>query len=95
MLAQVARHQLDGFTGAHQQDVEIGQRFEDLPRQGAGGKRHGDRAGADVGFGAHALGDGEGFLEQPLQLAGQRLAALRLGKGLFHLAKDLRFAQHQ
>lgn len=66
---------------------------EDLARQGTGGKSHGDRAGADVGFGTHALGNGEGFLEQTLQLAGQRLAALRLGS--FSPAGDLRFAQHQ
>lgn len=83
VFAQVARHQFDGFTGTHQQDVEIGQRFEDLARQGTGGKSHGDRAGADVGSGTHALGNGEGFLEQTLQLAGQRLAALRLGESFF------------
>ncbi|MND90097.1 hypothetical protein D3C80_821730 [compost metagenome] len=34
-------------------------------------------------------------MEQPFKLAGKRLAALRFGKGFFHLAEDLRFTQHQ
>ncbi|MNE83526.1 hypothetical protein D3C80_1803470 [compost metagenome] len=71
MLAQMTRHQFNGFTGPHQQDVQFGKGFEYLACQGTGGKGHGYRTGADFGFGTYAFGDGEGFLEQALKLTRQ------------------------
>ena len=95
MLAQMAGHQLNGFTGADQQHGNAGERFKDLSRQSTGGKRHGDRAGADIGFGTHAFGHRERLLEHALQLADVQMSATGISKGFFHLPEDLRLAQHQ
>ena len=50
------------------------------------------RAGADLGFGADFLGDGEGALEERFELSGDGADLAGDGVGLFDLAEDLRLA---
>jgi hypothetical protein len=68
--------------------------FEQLAGQAHGGGGHADGVRADLGGGAHFLGDGERALEQLVQRAAQRAGGFGRAHGVFHLAEDLRFAQH-
>ena len=95
MLAQMARHKFDGFARAHQQHGDGRQGFKDLTSEGTGRESNRNRTGTNVGFGSHSLCHGERLLEHTLQLAGLQMPFLRIRKRLFHLPKNLRFAQHQ
>jgi hypothetical protein len=95
MVAEVASAQLHHFPGAHQHHRVAVQVAEDLPGEHDGrvGHRHG--VIADAGTGADVLGGRESMLEQAIQHRPQRAGLVRLLPGLFQLAQDLRFAQHQ
>ena len=49
---------------------------------------------ADLGGTAHFLGYREGTLEQLMQVSAQTTGGVGLAHRIFHLAQDLRFAQH-
>ncbi|MCY1533162.1 hypothetical protein D9M68_684750 [compost metagenome] len=49
---------------------------------------------ADLGGGAHFLGDRERALEQLVERAAERAGGFGRAHGVFHLAEDLGFAQH-
>ena len=95
LLAQVAGHQFDGFAGAHQQHLGLGEVGEDTAGQAHGGEGHRHRAGADLGVSAHPFGHREGFLEQALQGSFHRIRLLGVGVGLLDLPQDLRLPEHQ
>jgi hypothetical protein len=58
------------------------------------GRGHRHRIGADLGAGAHFLGDREGALEQLVQQQAECAGFLGGGDRLLHLSKDLGFAEH-
>jgi hypothetical protein len=68
---------------------------ENLLGQADRGKRHGHRVFADGGVGAHLLGGAEGGLEQAPEQRADGAGLAGHGVGRFHLAENLRFAQHQ
>ena len=49
---------------------------------------------ADVGLAAHLFSDGEGSLEELIEHGPQTTGIAREPFGLFHLAQNLRLAQH-
>ena len=91
---KMCRGELDHLAGADQEQPLLGNRGKDplgeLHRRGS----HRDRRTADVGLCAHVLGDGKRTLEEAIQHEPQRARRLGMPHGLFHLAKDLRLAQH-
>jgi hypothetical protein len=91
----MAGDQRDGLAGADQQGLAALQVAENLFGQADGGKRHGHRVFADGGVGTHLLGGVERRLEQSPQQRADGAGLARHGVGRFHLAEDLRFAQHQ
>ena len=72
----------------------LAQVFEQLRGQPHRGGGHADRVRADLGGGAHFLGDRERALEQLVQRACQRAGGFGLAHRLLHLAEDLRLAEH-
>ena len=91
---EVRGHQFDHLAGADEQHADLAQVLEQLRRQPHRGGGHADRMGADLGRGAHLLGDRERALEQLVQRRAQRAGLVGLAHGLLHLAQDLRLAQH-
>ena len=94
-LVQVAGDQGDGLAGTDQQRLAALQVAENLFRQADRGKRHGHRVLADGGVGAHLLGGIERRLEQAPEQRADGAGLAGHGVGRFHLAENLRFAQHQ
>ena len=92
-LGQVPCRQLDRFTGADQQHAGLGKVGEDAFGQAHRGECDRNRVGADARVRAHALGHGEGVLEQPLERSIERPGIAREGIGILDLAEDLRFAE--
>jgi hypothetical protein len=91
---EVRGHQLDHLAGTHEQQLHLAQVFEQLRGQPHGRRSHADRMGADFGGGAHFLGHRERALKQLVQGGAQRAGSVGLAHRVFHLAQDLRFAQH-
>lgn len=94
-VMQVASDQGDGFTGADQQRLAALQVTENLFGQAHGGERDGHRVFTDGGVGAHLLGRIERSLEQTAKQRADGASLAGHGVGGFHLAEDLRLAQHQ
>src|SRR5271166_2965830 len=90
----MTRSQLAHFACAHQEDGTPLQRSEDLTGQIDSHRGDGDRVRTDSGFRSRLLGGGKGTLQQMFKLAADGSLSARHGKGLFHLAEDLRFAYH-
>ncbi len=86
--------QFDHLAGTDEEHALLGDRFEDALRQPhrRRGHRHGMRA--DLGGAAYLLGDREGALEQLIQVRAQRAGFGGGAHRVFHLAEDLRLAQH-
>ena len=59
-----------------------------------GSGRHRHRAGADIGFAAHAFCHREGALKQFVEQQPQRTGSLGRAHRLFELAQNLRLAHH-
>jgi hypothetical protein len=91
---EMRRGQLDHLAGTDEQDARLAQVLEELAGQAHGGGGHADGMRADLGGGAHFLGDGEGALEQLVERAAQGASGLGGAHGVLHLAEDLRLAQH-
>ena len=68
LRVQVARGELDHLAGADQERGVPLEAREHAPREPDAGRGDRDRARADRGLGAHALGDRERGLEQPVEL---------------------------
>ena len=92
---QVAGDQGNGLARADQQGLAALQVAEDLLGQAHGRKSHRNRVFADGSVGAYLLGRVEGGLEQAPQQRPDRTRFTRDGVGRFHLAENLRLAQHQ
>ena len=93
MFMQVARHELDGLTGADEQHRQFVEAREHLAREAH--RRVGDGHGvvADVGLGAYLLGHGEAELEQPVQALAGSPGRPRQLVSVLDLAQDLRLAE--
>ena len=92
---QVAGGQFDSLAGADQQHVRFIQPRERFLRQPHRGGGDADRVAPDGGFGARALGGGEGLLERAVERAAEAAGIARIVPGLLDLAEDLRLAQYQ
>ena len=98
VLDEVADGELGHLAGADEQDGFVGERTEDLAGEIDRDRGDGDRGGADLGLGADFFCDGEGALEEGVELAA--LGALAAdgsdlagdGVGLLDLAEDLGLA---
>ena len=86
--------QLDHFARAHKQHPGISQVFKQLACQAHGGGRHADAVGADLGSGAHFLGNRKAALEQLVERGAQRTRMLGCAHCVLHLSQNLRLAQH-
>ncbi len=86
--------QLYHLAGADEQHPDVGQVFKQLAGQSHRGGSHADRVRADLGAGAHLLGDRERTLEQLVQRAAQGAGLFGHAHGILHLPQDLRLAQH-
>ena len=95
LRVQVARRELDHLAGADQERRVPLEAREHAPRELDAGGGDRDRARADRGFRAHALGDGEGGLEQAIEQRAGRARLLRRAVGVLELAEDLRLAEDQ
>ncbi len=93
--SQVARGERDRFARADQQRGVIREVLEDRARQRhrGGGDRY--RVRADARLRAHALGDRERRLHQPVQVRPGDPLVVRRAVGVLQLAEDLRLAEHQ
>ena len=87
-------HQLDHFAGTDEQNVQLGQVFEQLPGQSHRRGGHADGVRADLGGGAHFLGHRKRALEHLVQGGTQRAGRVGFTHGLLHLPQNLRLAQH-
>src|ERR1019366_3551479 len=94
LLDEVARGQLTHFAGADEEDGAAVARAENLAGKLDGHPGYGNGIGADGGFGADALGGGEGALQEMFKLAGDGAAGTSDGKCFFDLAENLRLADH-
>ena len=90
----MGRGQLDHLARSDEQEPLVGDCREDALGQlhGRGGHRY--RCGADVGLTTNVLRDGERALEQAIQDEAKAAGGFRAPHRLFHLAQDLRLAQH-
>jgi hypothetical protein len=68
--------------------------FKQLAGQPHAGCRHADAVRADFGAAAHLFGHGKGALEQLVQRGAHGAGVFGGAHRVFHLAQDLRFAQH-
>ena len=87
-------HQFDHFAGADKQHLDVAQVFEQLRCEPHRRCRHADRVRANLGRGAHILGDRERSLEQLMQGGAQGAGGICFAHRLLHLAQDLGLAQH-
>jgi hypothetical protein len=67
LLDEVARGEVAHLARADEQNGFAGERAEDLARELGGDRGDGDRGAADLGFGADALGDREGTLQEGVE----------------------------
>ena len=67
VLDEVSGGEFRHFSCADDEDLLAAEGAEDLASEVDGDRGDGDGGGADLGFGADALGDGEGFLEQGVE----------------------------
>ncbi len=70
LLHEVAGGEFAHLSCADEEDGAAVERSEDFAGEFDGDRGDGDGVGADGGFGADALGGGEGGLEQMFELAG-------------------------
>ena len=84
--------ELGHLAGADQQDRLAVERAEDFAGEVDGDRGDGDGRAANLGFGADALGDGEGALQERLERGGDGADLAGDGVGLLDLAEDLRLA---
>ena len=94
LRGEVGDAQLDHLAGADEQAGLLLDAGEDPLGQPHRGSGHRHRVGADLGAGAHLLGHRKGALEQLVQQQAEGAGLLGGLHRLFHLAEDLRFAQH-
>ena len=92
LLHEMAGCEFAHFSCADEEDGAAVERAEDFAGQFDGDRGDGDGVGADGGFGADALGCGEGGLEEMFELAGDGASGAGDGKSVFDLAENLRFA---
>ena len=67
LLNEVLRGEVAHLPCTDEEDGFVGERAEDLAREFGGDGGDGDRRAADLRFGADALGDGEGALQERVQ----------------------------
>ena len=92
LLDEVARGEVGHLARADDEDGLAAQAAEDLAREIDGDRGDGDGRAADLGFGADALGNGEGALQERLERGGDGAGLARDGVRLLDLAEDLRLA---
>ena len=92
--SEMGGRQLNHFTGTHKQDPDVRQILKELTGQAHRGRCHADAVGANVGVTAHVLGHRKRALEQLLQRSAYGAGVFCCAHRVFHLAEDLRLAQH-
>ena len=90
----MGRCQVNHFASTDKQHLDVAQVFKQLAGQPHGGGGHADAVRADFGAGAHFLGDGKRALEQLVQRGAHGTGVFGGAHGVFHLAQNLRLAQH-
>ena len=90
MVYEMARRLLAHLAGAHDQNPLAFERAENLTRQLHRDRGDGDRGVADLGLGAHPLGDHEGALQHLVQMATDGPCGTGCQVAALHLAEDLR-----
>jgi hypothetical protein len=68
--------------------------FKQLAGQAHGGCGHADAVCTNLGAAAHLLGHGKAALKELVQCGAQCACGFGSAHRVFHLAQDLRFAQH-
>src|SRR5579872_2585039 len=82
------------LAGAHNQDLFVFKRAENLAREFDGREAYGNRARSDLGLGPDALGNVKGTRQKRVHEAVDCPFLLRDGVGGFELAENLRLAHH-
>ena len=94
LRGKVSRSELDHLARADQEHFLLGKAGEnpsgELDRRGG----HRDDVGADSGAAAHLLRHRKGALEQLVEQRSERAGGFGDASRLFHLAQDLRLADH-